>query len=688
MALIRAMNSAISGLRAQQFRIDVVGDNLANATTTGFKAGRVNFQTLFSQTMAFGTAPQGFLGGVDPMQIGLGVGVAETSKNWTQGELETTGVTTDLGIEGSGFFIMKDISGNQVFTRDGSFGINPQNFLHNPSNGMMVQGINANLTTFTIASGSALQNVYIPVGEIQIAVATGTLGFDGNLNGGGAQALEGTVLESSVFVDGSGGPAAISSTSLTSLFRVPSTGGSDIDLALDIGDTIQVTAKKGGRTLPTQTFRIDTSPQAGDDGFGTTLGDLTSFLERALGINTGASELLISATRDDDSDPNTPGVTGVASSYVSSAGQIVGVTQVGRDFTAEGVQVGDILRFNSGQGAGQIAQVTSISGGGTTIDFTALSATMPIPNNGDMFSVHEAPRVTVGGFPSAAGTIRIAGNVGTANDLTDLEIVSSDGFSLSSFFTRQTATGESVITNATVYDTNGAAHLVEMTFVLETKGGVDPSTNSPGNTFRYFSEASDSRYVSGTTLLGSNRVVGTGTLTFSTSGQFLSQNPTASINVVLPNQGAATPLTITPDFDGLTGFASQLSQVFLLEQDGFPVGVLTDFSIGTDGLVTGIFSNGVTRSLAQIQLARFQNPQGLENLDGNNFRQAANSGPPIVGRPGTLGIGAIRSGALESSNVDFSREFTTLIIGQRAFQANARVITTADNLLEELVRLV
>src|SRR3989304_752378 len=117
MALIRAMNSAISGLRSQQFKIDVIGDNLANSTTTGFKAARVNFHTVLNQTLSFGSSPQGNLGGINPLQIGLGVGTAETTRNFTQGELETTGVASDLGIDGDGFFIRSEEHTSELQSR-------------------------------------------------------------------------------------------------------------------------------------------------------------------------------------------------------------------------------------------------------------------------------------------------------------------------------------------------------------------------------------------------------------------------------------------------------------------------------------------------------------------------------------------------------------------------------------------
>ncbi len=688
MALVRAMNSAISGLRAEQFKIDTIGDNLANSTTTAFKTARVEFKTLLSQTISYGTAPQGFLGGVDPMQQGLGVTVASTSRNFSQGELETTGVASDLAIDGDGFFVMRNEQGDQVFSRDGSFTINPANLLHNPSTGFIVQGVNADLNTFTIASGAPIENISIPIGNLQVAVATQNAAFDGNLDGGGEQALMGTTLQSAQFVDNAGGNTpATAATLLANLSRVTSSG--NIDLAIDVGDTLTLNAVKGGRTLPAQKFCVGTSLPVGFDGYGTTLGDFAAFIQRALGINTGPS-LQYGAIRDNDTNPNTTGISHAAGTVTTTSVQVAGA-----NFAAEGVQVGDILRFNTGAGAGQIGRITGF-GGADTVLLTALSSNLPIPVTGDQFTIHEPAGVTVsdGTVPWLAdGALHVAGNVGVANAITNLDISNTtDNINFSAFTQLDAAQGESIISNATFYDTNGNAHLVELTFVLETKGGVDYVTGSIGNTWRVFVESADSKYLGlGGALQGANRVSGDGQVVFTNAGKYLSQQPSSAsgfVSLAIPNEGAVTPLNVLPDFSGLTGFANTVSTAYMLSQDGIPTGVLADFSIGQDGIITGIFNNGVTRNLGQIYLARFANPNGLKELGNSNFQQAANSGQAIVSQPGSTGLGAIVSGALEASNVDFAKQFTDLIVGQRAFQANARVISTADKMLEELVNIV
>ena len=117
------------------------------------------------------------------------------------------------------------------------------------------------------------------------------------------------------------------------------------------------------------------------------------------------------------------------------------------------------------------------------------------------------------------------------------------------------------------------------------------------------------------------------------------------------------------------------------------MGNLQDISVDQRGVITGYFSNGINQTLAQIALASFNNPTGLLR-DGNNmYAESGNSGNPIVGYAGTSNQSTITPGALESSNVDLSEEFTSMIIAQRGFQANARVITTSDEMLSELVQL-
>jgi len=148
-----------------------------------------------------------------------------------------------------------------------------------------------------------------------------------------------------------------------------------------------------------------------------------------------------------------------------------------------------------------------------------------------------------------------------------------------------------------------------------------------------------------------------------------------------------TALDITLDFTGTT-FLSGDNTLALSSQNGYPIGSLQEFSVGVDGVITGFFTNGQTLVLGQVALATFANQQGLLAMGNNLFVTSANSGEPMVGVPASGGRGTILGGFLEGSNVDLAKELTNIIIAQTGFQANARTITAADTLLQEILTLV
>jgi len=139
-------------------------------------------------------------------------------------------------------------------------------------------------------------------------------------------------------------------------------------------------------------------------------------------------------------------------------------------------------------------------------------------------------------------------------------------------------------------------------------------------------------------------------------------------------------------FEGTTQFASA-SSTLLQSQDGYGSGILQNFSIDEQGKVRGLFSNGQALDLKRVALAKFPSTTGLKLVGKNLFSESFLSGQPIVAGPATSGLGSLQSGALEISNVDLSNQFVELIRAQQAFQANARIITTSDELLTETVNL-
>ena len=158
-----------------------------------------------------------------------------------------------------------------------------------------------------------------------------------------------------------------------------------------------------------------------------------------------------------------------------------------------------------------------------------------------------------------------------------------------------------------------------------------------------------------------------------------------------PDGNQVTPLNlavggVNVDLTGITGYAGN-SSVAATDQDGYATGSLKSFTLGPDGVLTGIFGNGLKQALGQLAIGSFANNGGLEKAGGSLFRTTANSGAVRIGIPGADGRGTLTGGALEMSNVDLAQEFTNLIVAQRGFQANSRVITSSDEILQDLVNL-
>ncbi len=249
----------------------------------------------------------------------------------------------------------------------------------------------------------------------------------------------------------------------------------------------------------------------------------------------------------------------------------------------------------------------------------------------------------------------------------------------------------------TVYDTAGQAHNLVMSFD-QVYTGTPPATN---NTWQ-FSMTSATATVEAIDNAGTPNTAaidtGQGLVTFNANGQMtdfsngLVQLSTEPVRIrVTPNSGG-TPFDVTldpgqlNDINGLSQFSNPSNAVFT-SQDGYTSGDLQDISIDSTGVLTGFYTNGVSRPVAQLSLADFNNPTALLRRGDNMYEPSANSGVAVLGFAGSSNTSTITAGALESSNVDLSEQFTEMITAQRGFQASARVITTSDEMLTELVNL-
>lgn len=238
------------------------------------------------------------------------------------------------------------------------------------------------------------------------------------------------------------------------------------------------------------------------------------------------------------------------------------------------------------------------------------------------------------------------------------------------------ATTDSWSTQIRVYDGLGGPHDLTIKFSNRTS----PATGGPaGATSSWDWEA-----LEGTTSLGSSSSAGNSKLFFDASGKLL--NPSALGNIAVPANGAASAFNIGLNFGSVSQLAAD-SQVQVSNQNGHAAGSLDGFSIGNDGTIVGIFTNGLTRNLGQIGMANFTNEAGLQREGNNLWRETDNSGLAVIGTAGTAGRGFMSAGFLEQSNVDIGQEFTDLIVTQRGFQANTKVVTTVDEMLQDLLAM-
>jgi flagellar hook protein FlgE len=417
--MLRSLFSAISGLQAHQTMMDVVGNNIANVNTVGYKSSSTDFEDTLSQMLRNGSAPTADSAGTNPAQVGLGVKVGAISTNFTQGSTESTGRDTDFMISGDGFFVTKQ-GNQQLYTRAGSLDFDGSNRLVTPDGGVL-QGWMA--TNGTVNTNGPIGALSIPYGQTIPPVATSTGIVTGNL-------------------DSSATPTSAAAQ--------------------------------------TQATMYDSLGHAHEISYNFT----------NTGTNTWAMSVL------DENGNSMLGGTKAAPTTMA-------------------------ISFDS---SGKI--------------------NLPAPAVAGKFQFTPDPTT----YPSWAGPVTV--------DLT----------------------------------------------------GVNQ-----------FGSAS-------------------------------------SLAVGTPTTGA-----------------------------GSEMGTLNSFSLGDDGTITGVYSNGLRQPIGQLALATFVNPGGLSKAGNSSYEAGDNSGAPQIGVAGTGGRGTLSSGALEMSNVDLAQQFTNLIIAQRGFQANSKVITTSDQILQSLV---
>lgn len=681
MSFLRSLFSGVSGLRNHQIMMDVIGNNISNINTIGFKSARVSFSETFAQTLRGATQPSAESGGTNPLQVGLGMNISAIDTIFTQGNFETTGQVTDLAIQGNGFFIVRK-GGRNYFTRAGAFRFDANGYLVDSATGAIVQGKMADPSGF-VPPGAKLEDIKIPFGQKAPAKATSTVKLTGNLNAGGIP--KGNILRSARLYAVEDGTSDINELLATGLANTIITGM--------ISGSTTVTIQAGAK-VKTYTY-VDKDGGVGDGNFNT-LKDLIDEINNdfagllSASINSQGSLVLTSSVDQNilvssNNRSFETALSGLSGSYTAGSNKVsdkfshiaraddllINLRDAqGNDL---GLTVGDIITIDGKVGGKAISTVNfTVNSTSTYKDFADV-----IKN---AFRINNSKGVEI---DPNTGALVVNADGGKANEITELNISSVGRDKFNSIFENkpgnwlevQKAEDVEVSTTLTVYDSLGNRHNITLKFV---KDATTP------NQWIWTAQVSGNEVI----VAG-----GSGKVVFNSNGSlrsFFFDDGSSTLRID-PGNNSADILDIVIDpgkigeFAGITQMEGTSS--LIADQDGYGLGFLNTISINEDGKILGVFSNGTVRVLAQILVATFNNPTGLLRVGDNMFDISANSGTPIIDEPGSVIQSKVMSGVLEQSNVDLAEEFTRMIIAQRGFQANARIITVSDEFLQEITNL-
>lgn len=827
--MLRSLYSGISGLRQHQQGMDVVGNNIANVNTTGFKSSRVIFEDLFSQTLSGARAPADNTGGINAKQIGTGVGLASVDNIFTEGTPENTGVVTDLAIEGEGFFVVRGQGENEdYYTRAGNFSFDKNGNMVNPS-GYIVQGWMADPETGELQTDTDAVDLQLSEAHKNLAPQQTTeTSLAGNLD----TRAEPSILEYQRLLTHADGNANLSSlydangssldlsddepviikanaTNVTDMGKLYNSYG--VDIGLNDEDTVEVSIGTSSAT-----FEYDTDGNSTVTSTFTTFGDLIS----SINSNTSLGTISASSTSDggiqikytgaetlnftsnnsmlrgmlQDLNGSYDGATKSTDSFVYQRELIEGIdfntidelvndinesikynvssgfeaNFIPSDSTANATNAGKIQYLNysasstysssttyaisgfeidkaySGSifennidtfddlttaagsveysniflqnavGEDKLTDLFSSSGqdlgitASSTIEMSArINGEDPNPE-GDPSAVNGDATIsdlmatletyldldnTSGSVKIQDGKIIVTGEKGESNnidfiDLTASGVTNNNFNSYMAYSTLQSASGGQLVTGQTIYDSLGNPHVVNYNFTIEKANEriwrLDLDVEETDSSIA-FDGIADNVYVK-----------------FGTDGSLESiyhgsdpndVNPISELTYTLTtNSGAENISNVKLNLgtlgenDGMTTSAAE-SSIKKTDQNGFARGELDRISINDAGEMIGAYTNGELKTLGQIGVATFTNRDGLLKVGDTMFSTTPNSGEAAIGRANTGGRGIIKSGYVENSNVDLAKEFVDMIKMQRGYQANSRVITTSDEMLQELMNL-
>ena len=634
--MIASLYTGVSGIQANSIAMGVIGNNIANVTTPGYKSSRTVFQDIISRSLT-GTSKIS--------QVGRGVLTQSIQMLFSQSSFETTSNPTDLAIDGNGFFILKDQNGKYYYTRAGTFILDKDSKLVNPD-GLVVQGWEVDEEG---RAKGVLKDIDVSK-AVSTAKKTENVKLSINLDANDDVRFHIYDWNNTLIVDG------------TTITITPGTY-----TGKTLADTLQRALKDNGFDY----IEVSYDPISGKFKFlNTDVGTYSPTLDFENPNTTIESVLGFSTSQTLDS--TTPSVESEYTPDVS--GRYFEVVEGVNDTIVIDDGAGSITIPSGAYSGSELAQVLSDQlGGNVTYDFSTGKFTI-VDTGGHEIDWTYADSTAAALFGFTSNTDSAAS--GVESDVTPYASYDIDVYNYSTSFT--------------IYDSVGAPHVATVYFrKLKTNEWMWNMVIDSGDLL-YKAGDNQITFAPGTPIS-----VGVGVLKFSNGGA-LQEEVGKSFTVSFSN-GSELNQEISVDFGkstaeggtgllGTTQFAAP-SATFTMTQDGYTSGSLMAIQVDVNGVISGMFTNGVIKPLAQIALATFDSPWGLAKEGGNLYSETTESGQPNIGAPNRAGKGKIVSNSIEQSNVDLANEFVKMIVTQKAFQANARVITTSDLVLNEIINM-
>jgi flagellar hook protein FlgE len=658
MGIFDALTTAVTGLRAQSFALENVSGNIANSQTTAFKRTDTSFEDLIPDN-------------IPTQQLAGSVTAMSRSTITTQGNIQSASSGTFMAINGDGFFVVEKPSsfvdgrpvfdGTDLYTRRGDFQPNKDGYLVNGA-GYYLMGIPIDSTTGNL-SGSAptllqFQNDFLP------AQATTQINYRANLASypltpGHDTSVPGSELLNPI--DFTADPTAIPPQSA----RIVGAGGALLpDAAAVVTGNIALPGamvNAGTVTINGQNVNITA---------GMTPAQVFAAINTAappgvVASLNGTNNLVLTSANADTAIA----VTGVATSLFTELGLSVGTTNPTNLLTQNAVAQGQTMNITAGGATLPIVfgsaggQVSTLAELNTALATLAGGTASVNTSNGNISIVASgASNITVTGTANA-----LTFGMHTTSAIASNQVVVGNDVDT---FIKDTVSGGAV----TGYDITGSPVNLQLRWAK-----IDSSTLGAGHTdtWNLFYQTSSTATLN--TPAWTNSGVN---FTFGANGQLNPAVPNLTLNGVTVDGVSLGNVSIAIGTGGLTEFSDPNggAQVNLLTQNGFAAGSLQTVEVNSKGRIEGAYSNGRTLDLAEVTLANFNGANFLKRLDGGAYSTTDESGAATFNASGT-----IAASSLEGSNTDIADEFTKLIVTQQAYSANTRVITTANQMMQDLL---